>query len=73
MNITWNAISRVDHINEEILYWMRKAGCVQISYGVESGSEKIRNFLQKKINTDNILNAFTMTQRYGIMARAYFI
>ena len=73
MNITWNAISRVDHINEEILYWMRKAGCVQISYGVESGSEKIRNFLQKKINTDNILNAFTLTQRYGIMARAYFI
>ena len=73
LNITWNAISRVDHINEEILYWMRKAGCVQISYGVESGSEKIRNFLQKKINTDNILNALTLTQRYGIMARAYFI
>ncbi len=73
INITWNAISRVDHINEEILFWMRKAGCVQISYGVESGSEKIRNFLQKKIDTDTILNAFTLTQRYGIMARAYFI
>ena len=73
LDITWNAISRVDHINEEILFWMRKAGCVQISYGVESGSEKIRNFLQKKISTDAILNAFVLTQRYGIMARAYFI
>jgi radical SAM superfamily enzyme YgiQ (UPF0313 family) len=73
LDITWNAISRVDHVNEEILFWMRKAGCVQISYGVESGSEKIRNFLQKKITTDTILNAFVLTQRYGIMARAYFI
>jgi radical SAM superfamily enzyme YgiQ (UPF0313 family) len=73
LDITWNAISRVDYIDAEILFWMRKAGCIQISYGVESGSEKIRNFLQKKITTDNILNAFTLTRNYGIMARAYFI
>jgi anaerobic magnesium-protoporphyrin IX monomethyl ester cyclase len=73
LDITWNAISRVDCINEEILCWMRKAGCIQISYGVESGSEKIRTFLQKKISADSILNAFSLTQRYGIMARAYFI
>ena len=73
LDITWNAISRVDHINAEILFWMRRAGCVQISYGVESGSEKIRNFLQKKISADTIEQAFTLTRRYGIMARAYFI
>jgi radical SAM superfamily enzyme YgiQ (UPF0313 family) len=73
MDITWNAISRVDYINEEILYWMRKAGCIQISYGVESGSEKIRDFLQKKITTPEIQKAFADTRKYGIMARAYFI
>jgi len=73
LDITWNAISRVDHINEDILFWMRKAGCIQISYGVESGSEKIRNFLQKKIATETIVNTFALTRRYGIMARAYFI
>ncbi len=71
--ITWNAISRVDHINAEILFWMRRAGCIQISYGVESGSAKIRNFLQKKISADAIEKAFALTQRHGIMARAYFI
>ena len=71
--ITWAAISRVDYVSEEIIYWMRKAGCIQISYGVESGSEKIRNFLQKKITTTSIQNAFALTRHYGIMARAYFI
>jgi radical SAM superfamily enzyme YgiQ (UPF0313 family) len=73
LDITWNAISRVDFVSEEILYWMRKAGCIQISYGVESGSEKIRKFLQKKITNAKIQNAFSLTQQYGIMARAYFI
>ncbi len=74
LRITWAAISRVNYVNEEILYWMRKAGCVQISYGVESGSEKIRNqVLKKNIKTDQIIKAFDLTTRYGILARAYFI
>ena len=73
LDITWNAISRVDHVSEEVLYWMRKAGCIQISYGVESGSEKIRKFLLKNISSEKIQSAFALTQKYGIMARAYFI
>jgi anaerobic magnesium-protoporphyrin IX monomethyl ester cyclase len=73
LKITWFAISRVNYVNEEMLYWMRKAGCIQISYGVESGSEKIRNILNKNIKTDDIKKAFILTTKYGILARAYFI
>ncbi len=73
MDIQWAAISRVDMINADILYWMRKAGCIQISYGVESGSEKIRKLLGKNISHQQIRQAFELTQKYGIMARAYFI
>ena len=71
--ISWYAIARVDHVDEEILYWMRSAGCIQISYGVESGSETIRTFLNKTIKTDQIKRAFDLTTQYGILARAYFI
>ncbi|CAB1059035.1 Radical SAM domain protein [Olavius sp. associated proteobacterium Delta 1] len=73
LDIAWNAISRVDHVSEQVLYWMRKAGCIQISYGVESGSEKIRKFLLKNISSEKIQSAFALTRKYGIMARAYFI
>lgn len=71
--VTWAAISRVDLVDEEILYWMRRAGCIQISYGVESGSEEIRNTLNKRISKKQIIRAFAQTVRHGIMARAYFI
>ena len=73
LDVQWAAISRVDMINADILYWMRKAGCIQISYGVESGSEKIRKLLGKHISQQQIRQAFELTQQYGLMARAYFI
>jgi radical SAM superfamily enzyme YgiQ (UPF0313 family) len=73
LNIVWVAISRVNYVNDEIVYWMKKAGCIQISYGVESGCEKIRNALNKNISTNQIKKAFSVTLKYGILARAYFI
>jgi len=73
LKIAWYAISRVDHVDEEMLYWMRRAGCIQISYGVESGSGKIRKALGKQVKTEQIKRAFALTNRYGILSRAYFI
>jgi radical SAM superfamily enzyme YgiQ (UPF0313 family) len=73
LGIQWAAISRVDTVDEEVLAWMRRAGCIQISYGVESGSTEIRRRLGKKISDRQIHEAFAWTHRCGIMARAYFI
>ena len=73
LDITWVAIARVNHIQDDILAWMRKAGCIQISFGIESGSEKIRQKLNKPIKTAQIRKAFERVKHYGIMPRAYFI
>lgn len=73
LNITWVAISRVNCITDDILYWMRRAGCVQISFGVESGSRKIRALYNKQIKDRDIEQAFSRCTSYGILPRAYFI
>ena len=73
LHITWVAIARVNHIQADLLGWMRKAGCIQISFGIESGSEKIRRKLNKPIKTAQIKKAFDLVKHYGIMPRAYFI
>ena len=73
LDIRWAAISRVDCIDEEMLKAMRMAGCIQISYGVESGSAEIRKELNKRFRDDQIRQAFSLTVRYGILARAYII
>lgn len=71
--ISWAAISRVDLVKDEVLSWMRRAGCTQISYGVESGSPEIRRKLNKPLATAQIQRAFNLTLRYGLFSRAYFI
>jgi radical SAM superfamily enzyme YgiQ (UPF0313 family) len=73
IDMAWSAISRVDAVSEEVLAWMRRAGCIQISYGVESGSAAIRRRLGKRFSDRQVAQAFAATQRYGILARAYFI
>lgn len=72
-DITWAAISRVDRVDEEMLKAMRTAGCIQLSFGVESGSERIRKTLNKKTSHEAITRAFDLTRRYGILPRAYII
>lgn len=73
IKITWAAISRVDFIDKEILFYMRKAGCIQISFGVESGSEEIRRRLGKPFKNETIIRAFRLTASFGILPRGYFI
>ena len=73
LKVSWAAISQAATANEEVLYWMRKSGCIQISYGVESGSEQHRKTLNKPVSEKDICRAFELTVGYGMMARAYFI
>lgn len=73
LDIRWAAISRVDTVDEEILGWMRRAGCIQISYGIESANRDVRRFLDKRIAHRDIVAAFAATRRCGILPRAYFI
>jgi tetratricopeptide (TPR) repeat protein len=63
----------VDAVDGGILSRMRRAGCIQISYGVESGSPAIRRRLGKTFSDEEVRLAFEETLRHGILPRAYFI
>lgn len=73
LDIAWAAISRVDAVDAEKLAWMRRAGCIQVSYGVESGDPAIRAYLGKPLEEDAIAEAFRLTARLGLLPRAYLI
>ncbi|MEX1298209.1 MAG: radical SAM protein [Desulfotignum sp.] len=73
LNITWHAISRVDRVDPQLLTMMRKAGCIQISYGVESGSDAVKKRLGKPVPNSVAVQAFRHTAAAGMIPRAYFI
>lgn len=69
----WSCKTRVDLVSLEFLKIMRKAGCYMISYGVESGCQKILDALDKNIRIADIENAFTLTRNAGMRTIAYVL
>lgn len=73
VNIPWSCEARVDAVDEEMLQIMKRAGCVSIAYGIESGSDRILRSINKKIDTKTIVKVIRKTQAIGIPVRGYFI
>jgi len=51
LKATWTCLSRVNTVDPEMLALMKKAGCYLISYGLESGSQKVLDQLDKGTTT----------------------
>ncbi len=70
LNLTWQCSSRVDTVDLPMLREMKAAGCRQIFFGIESGSQKILDYYRKDIRVDDTRRAFELCRRAGIRACA---
>jgi anaerobic magnesium-protoporphyrin IX monomethyl ester cyclase len=70
LDFRWYANARVDSLSERILRLMKRAGCVMICYGVESGSPEILKTINKRITVEQIVAAFRLTHEIGIECQA---
>lgn len=73
LNFLWSCDTRVDLLNEELLTEMRLAGCQRLSLGVETGSQKILDAIDKKITTGEILASTELAKKVGIKVRYYMM
>ncbi len=73
MGFFWSCDTRVDLLSDELLKEMRLAGCQRLSLGVESGSQKILDAIEKKITPDDILASTELAKKYGIKVRYYMM
>lgn len=72
LDFFWSCDTRVDLLTDELLREMRLAGCQRLSLGVESGSQRILDAIDKKITTGEILESTALAKKYGIKVR-YFM
>jgi anaerobic magnesium-protoporphyrin IX monomethyl ester cyclase len=64
--IKWAANLRVDSIDKELLTLMKRAGCVQLIYGCESGSQATLDRLRKMTTVEGNFRAVELTKKAGI-------
>ncbi len=69
----WCAQARVEMVDLEMLTKMKHAGCTNLMFGVESGSQRILDFLGKGITVEQIKKAFQWVNEVGIAGGMYLI
>lgn len=75
LKITWccpNGI-RIDSLDEELVYLMKKSGCYYISIGIESGSPRILEDMKKGLTREKIKRQIRLVKKQGLAVNGFFI
>ena len=69
----WFCTTRVDFFDEELSENMKKAGCKMITFGIESGSQKVLDKNNKGTTIEQITKAVRAAKKFGIKTIGHFI
>ena len=71
--LKWSCSTRVDVSDREFFQLMKDAGCVTVSFGIESGSNRILKSTGKNITIDRCMRAVREAQSVGLKTTGYYI
>jgi radical SAM superfamily enzyme YgiQ (UPF0313 family) len=69
----WSAITRASMVTPEVLRAMRRAGCVSVNFGVESGDDAILKAIRKGITTASVERALAWAKAEGLHTACNFM
>lgn len=73
LKMTWTCTARVDTVKPEILALMQKAGCWEISFGLETGSNALLKKMDKAADVEKSEQAIKWTAAAGIRTKGLFM
>jgi anaerobic magnesium-protoporphyrin IX monomethyl ester cyclase len=73
LKIKFTCQSRVDTLDKERLQRLKEAGCEQIMFGIESGSQAILDKMNKGVTVEQAKEAIALTKKMGLRTTGFFI
>lgn len=73
VGLKWSLAARVDQINEEILAALEESGCLEIKFGIETGSNEILAKMKKGFTVEEAKNAINLVRSHNIGVKAFII
>lgn len=73
INVSWGCNARVDSIDIDTIRYAKRAGCRQLTFGFESGSQKILDVLNKATTVEQNIQAIEMCNRERILCVGTFM
>jgi anaerobic magnesium-protoporphyrin IX monomethyl ester cyclase len=73
LEVQWDCETRVDMVTRDLLKEMKKAGCIAVWFGVESGCQNVLDSMEKDVNLAQTRRAFKWAHEAGLMTIASVI
>lgn len=73
VGLKWSLAARVDHINEVVVKALKAANCVEIKFGLETGSDKLLQAMSKGFTVAQAKEAIELVRSYDIGVKAFII
>ena len=71
--LKWECNSRVDTVNDEIIQALKDSNCQEIRLGIESGSQRMVDNMNKGINLENAKGVIKKLHESGIPVKLYIM
>lgn len=69
----WACQGKIGTVKPELVRVMRNSGCIQLEFGVESGSQRVLDIIQKNQRVSQIKETFAICRNEGIRTMANFV
>jgi len=73
LKIQYRCNGRVDRFSEKTADLLVRSGCIQIAFGIESGSDKVLRLMNKRQTRQQAYEAIRIARSAGLIVRAYVI
>lgn len=73
MKITYKAFARVDLVNDASMRAMADSGCVEIRFGIESGSDRVLARTRKGFDTSRAMSVVSQAKRLFRSVDAFYV
>jgi radical SAM superfamily enzyme YgiQ (UPF0313 family) len=73
LDVTYNCIARLEHVDEELLGLLKGSGCWQVNFGIESGDPEILKKHRKFYGLDEVGRKLQMVKDAGMRVKGLFM
>jgi anaerobic magnesium-protoporphyrin IX monomethyl ester cyclase len=73
LKVAYECITRADRMNEEVIKQLKESGCFRVWIGAESGSQKVIDLMDRRVEVEQVRDMIQMAKRYGIQAGTFIM
>lgn len=73
VTLKYECITRADRMNEEVIQLLKESGCFRVWIGAESGSQKVIDLMDRRVDVNKVQEMIKLTQAAGMEAGTFIM